>query len=229
MNDKKRNGGIFAGKGYYIALILCAVAIGTGGYAVYRNMTKEVPAAPEETVEQLLPAASEEALEDIPVLATEPSREKPTEETVKPTEPKKKALKTMSPVSSGKEIGAYSVEALSYNQTTRDWRIHDGIDIAAEAGTPVCAAAEGVVESIREDDALGYTVVISHDGGYTTRYSSLSEEVSVKSGEAVAMGQVIGCVGDSALLETALGPHVHFSVTCKGAPLDPAEFLKLGK
>ena len=229
MNDKKRNGGIFTGKGYYIALILCALAIGTGGYAVYRNTAREVPAAPEETVEQALPAASEQEAEDIPVLATEPSREKPTEGTTQPTEPKKKALKTMSPVSSGKEIGENSVEALSYNQTTRDWRTHDGIDIAAEAGTPVCAAAEGVVESIREDDALGWTVTVSHDGGYTTQYSSLAAEVSVESGEAVAMGQVIGCVGDSALLETALGPHVHFSVTCKGAPMDPAQFLALGK
>ena len=134
----------------------------------------------------------------------------------------------MSPVSSGKEVSDYSMEALSYNQTTRDWRVHNGIDIAAEEGTPVCAAADGVVESVREDDALGYTVVIRHDGGYTTQYSSLSQELSVKSGEAVAMGQVIGCVGSSALLETTLGPHVHFSVTSQGKPMDPAEFLKIG-
>ena len=50
----------------------------------------------------------------------------------------------------------------------------------------------------------------------------------MKSGEAVAMGQVIGCVGSSALLETTLGPHVHFSVTSQGKPMDPAEFLKIG-
>lgn len=225
MNDKKRNGGIFAGKGYYIALILCAVAIGTGGYAVYRNMAKEVPAAPEETVEQLLPAASEEAVEDIPVLATEPSREKPTEETVKPTEPKKKALKTMSPVSSGKEIGAYSVEALSYNQTTRDWRTHDGVDIAAEAGTAVCSAADGTVYTVYEDDTMGTTVVIRHDNGYTTSYSSLDEAVSVTPGQSVSMGQAIGCVGTTALLETAIGDHVHFSVSCNGQSVDPGDFL----
>ena len=228
MNDNKRNGGIFAGKGYYIALVLCALAIGTGGYAVYRNTVQEIPAPTEETAERLLPALAEEE-EDIPVLATEGTRETPSEGTTQPTQPKQKALKTMSPLSSGKEITEYSMETLSYNQTTRDWRVHNGIDIAAEAGTPVCAAAEGVVESVREDDAMGCTVTISHDGGYTTQYSSLAKEVSVQSGEAVVMGQVIGCVGDTALLETALGPHVHFSVTCKGAPMDPAEFLSLGK
>ena len=230
MSNNKRNGGIFAGKGYYIALVLCALAIGITGYAVYRNTTEDLPVALEETLAEELPALAGET-EDIPVLAPKDEEDVPTVPTTQATEPapKKKALQTMSPVSSGQEVSQYSMEALSYNQTTRDWRVHNGIDIAADEGTPVCAAADGVVESVREDDALGYTVVISHEGGYTTQYSSLSQELSVKSGEAVAMGQVIGCVGSSALLETTLGPHVHFSVTCQGQPMDPAQFLALGK
>jgi len=229
MSNNKRNGGIFAGKGYYIALVLCALAIGITGYAVYRNTTEELPVSLEEPAPESLPALAEDQ-EDIPVLATQdqesPSAPSDSRETA--PVPEKRVFKTMSPLSSGQEITDYSMEALSFNQTTRDWRVHNGIDIAAEEGTPVCAAAEGVVEAVREDDALGYTVVISHDGGYTTQYSSLAKDVSVKSGEAVAMGQVIGCVGSSALLETTLGPHVHFSVTHQGAPMDPAEFLKIG-
>ena len=174
MSNNKRNGGIFAGKGYYIALVLCALAIGTGGYAVYRNTVQEIPEGPEETVERTLPALAETEEEDIPVLATEGTRETPSEGTTQPVKPTQKALKTMSPLSSGREITEYSMEALSYNETTRDWRVHNGIDIAAEAGTPVCAAAEGVVESVREDDAMGCTVIISHDGGYTTQFKSRS-------------------------------------------------------
>ena len=230
MSNNKGNGGIFAGKGYYIALVLCAIAIGITGYAVYRNNTEELPAALEETDVSELPALSE-VEEDLPVLATKGTQEPtaPTARQTEPTEPVKKTLRTMSPVSSGTEAADYSMEALSYNRTTRDWRVHDGVDIAAGEGTPVCAAAEGVVEKVYEDDALGYTVVIRHDGGYTTQYSSLSQELSVSSGEAVAMGQVIGCVGASALLETTLGPHVHFSVSHQGAPMDPGEFLELGK
>ena len=102
------------------------------------------------------------------------------------------------------------------------------MDIAAEEGTPVCAAADGVVEAAFEDDLMGYTVVIAHDGGYTTQYSSLAENLSVKSGEAVHMGQVIGCVGTTALVETTLGSHIHFAVTYRDAPMDPADFLALG-
>jgi murein DD-endopeptidase MepM/ murein hydrolase activator NlpD len=119
------------------------------------------------------------------------------------------------------------MEALSYNQTTRDWRVHNGVDIAAEEGTAVCAAADGQVYTTYEDDSMGYTVVIRHEGGYTTKYSSLSQDIPVKAGDMVTMGQTIGYVGASALVETALGSHVHFGVTHQDTPMDPAEFLAM--
>jgi murein DD-endopeptidase MepM/ murein hydrolase activator NlpD len=120
------------------------------------------------------------------------------------------------------------MEALSYNETARDWRVHNGIDIAAEAGTPVVAAADGQVYTVYEDDTMGTTVVIRHEAGYTTKYSSLSDDLSVSAGDTVTMGQTIGTVGDTALVETVHGPHVHFSVTYQDAQMDPVEFLSLG-
>ena len=137
------------------------------------------------------------------------------------------ALTTMLPVT-GDAIGAYAMDCLSYNETTRDWRVHNGVDYAAEAGTPVCAAADGTVYTTYEDDTLGYTVVIRHDGGYTTRYSSLDEELCVAPGDAVTMGQTIGYAADTALVESVMGAHVHFSVSCQDQPMDPAEFFALG-
>ena len=119
------------------------------------------------------------------------------------------------------------MEALSYNETTRDWRVHNGVDIAAETGTQVCAAADGEVYTVYEDDSMGYTVVIRHEGGYTTKYSSLSKDVAVQSGDTVTAGQAIGYVGDTALVESTLGSHVHFSVTCQDEPMNPADFLAL--
>lgn len=136
-------------------------------------------------------------------------------------------LQTVVPVS-GAEISAYAMDCLSYNETTRDWRVHNGIDLAAEAGAPVAAAADGTVYTTYEDDALGYTVVIRHAGGYTTRYSSLQEELCVSPGDTVTMGQTIGYAGDTALVETVMGAHVHFSVSCQDESLDPADFLSLG-
>lgn len=224
MREYKRNGG----KGYYIALVLCAAAIGITGYVMNRTTEKEtlqeVTPVPEATVSGELGQA------DIPVIATQPRNDSPAQpDTLQepaPTEGKR-SLKTVSPVS-GKTVSGYSVEALSYNETTRDWRVHNGVDIAAEAGAQVVASADGEVLQVFEDETLGWTVEIRHVGGYTTRYASLSEAVAVKEGDMVTGGQVIGTVGDTALVETAMGPHVHFSVTYQGQSMDPAEFLALG-
>ena len=119
------------------------------------------------------------------------------------------------------------MDCLTYNPTTRDWRVHNGVDIAAEAGTPVCAAAAGVVYTTYEDDGLGTTVVIRHEGGYVTMYSSLDADLAVSAGDDVELGQQIGYVGNSALLETAMGDHVHFCVTLNDQSMDPMEFFSL--
>ena len=135
-----------------------------------------------------------------------------------------KPLQTASPVA-GETVAAYAMDQLGYNPTTRDWRVHNGMDIAAEAGTAVCAAAEGTVYSVFEDETMGTTVVIRHADGYVTCYASLGE-TAVKTGDKVTLGQKIGTVGNTALLENAIGEHVHFSVTHNDQPMDPAEFLK---
>lgn len=227
--SNNNKGGIF-GKGYYIALVLCAAAIGISGYMYYRNAN--------ETQTQLQTAAVEDAAvtpqnEDVPVVVIQPQptqggEERPgtTQPETEPVQPKS-PLKTGAPVK-GQTVAAYAMDSLSYNETTRDWRVHNGVDIAAEEGTEVCAAADGVVYTTFNDDSMGMTVVIRHEGGYTTCYSSLGEELKVSAGDSVKLGQAIGCVGSTALVETAIGPHVHFSVTYRDTPVDPAEFLAVG-
>ena len=70
------------------------------------------------------------------------------------------------------------------------------------------------------------TVVIRHEGGYTTKYASLAADVSVSAGQPVSMGQTIGAVGTTALMENALGDHVHFCVTKDDRSVDPMTFLE---
>ena len=206
-------------KGYYIALILCAVAIGISGYLFYRNSQE-----PEQLQNQ--PTQSLEVPEEnIEAVATQPSTQGQQEHTPVPVTPGKS--KITAPVSGNLALD-YAMDALCYNPTTRDWRTHNGMDIAAAEGTEVCAAADGMVESVTDDDTMGMTVVISHTGGYTTTYASLDKEVAVVAGQAVEAGQKIGVVGNTALLETALGEHLHFAASCNGKVMDPEEFLKLG-
>ena len=205
------------GKGYYIALILCAVAIGITGYLYYRNADNDAQMSndPVDVV----------ATDGVEAVATQPGTTTP-DATTDATEPKptEKSLKTAAPVA-GETVAEYAMDCLSYNATTRDWRVHNGIDIAAEAGTPVMAAAAGEVYTVYDDDTMGKTVVIRHEGGYTTRYASLGDDVAVEPGKTVALGEKIGTVGQSALMETALGDHLHFSVTLNDKTIDPAKFL----
>ena len=213
--------GKFAGKGYYIALVLCAVAIGISGYLYYHNAGTDLPDDP-----NLQNPTVNEDPDNIQAVATEPSGSTPTEPSVSPTDPVKKPLQTAMPIE-GNTIMEYAMDCLSYNPTTRDWRVHNGIDIAAEAGDAVSAAADGTVYTTYQDETMGYTVVIRHDDGYVTVYSSLADNITVSAGDKVIMGQTIGYVGNTALLETAVGDHLHFSVTYQDEHMDPAEFFDL--
>ena len=228
MSENNHAGHGRSGRGYYIALILCAVAVGITSYVYSRHTAEEEILLQEENV---IPVGTMAQREDIPVIATQAPEQKnesrETEQTEPATVPDKKR-KICSPVS-GQEIFGYSMEALSYNQTTRDWRVHNGVDLAAEEGAPVCASCDGTVYTTYQDDSMGYTVVIRHEGGYTTKYSSLTEDLAVSAGDPVQAGQTIGYAGTTALVETAMGSHVHFSVTCQDKPMDPMEFLSLSE
>ena len=227
MSDNFKRGRSFTGKGYYIALILCAAAIGITGYLYYRSESTTQQVSLEEPPSEEMFLDLENA-QDVPALATQPPATTPATVPTTPQATAREPLKTMSPVA-GDPVFGYSMETLSYNQTTRDWRVHDGIDLAAEAGAPVCAAADGQVFTVQEDDAFGNTVVIRHRDGYTTRYASLADNIPVKPGDTVTIGQTIGFASDTAIVESTMGSHVHFSVTCYDETVDPMEFLSLGQ
>lgn len=233
MQENKGNGSFrsfLKEKGYYIALILCVAAIGISGYLYYRNTNADPQGqqslsadSPAETDPVSATAGQDD--EAVSVIATKPAAAAPSATepvTVPATEPQK--LETMLPVE-GEAVAAYAMDELAYNETTRDWRVHSGIDLAAPAGTDVVAAADGVVYTVYTDDSIGATVVLQHDGGYMTKYASLAEEVAVAAGDIVRMGDVLGQVGTTAIVETALGDHVHFAVTYNGESIDPLEFL----
>ncbi len=224
MSNKKYAGA--NGKGYYIALALCALAIGVSGYLYYANANDEQPqtGGPEASAAATQPIKEQ----DVPVAVLQPEtgETQPSETTLPPTTVTRQPMKTAAPLE-GETAAVYAMDSLGYNPTTRDWRVHNGVDITAQEGTEVLAAADGTVYTVYEDDTMGMTVVIRHQDGYVTKYSSLAQEVSVAPGDTVKLGQKIGTVGSTALLESAIGSHVHFSVTKNDEPMDPADFLAL--
>lgn len=218
--SKKKFSNNLGGKGYYIALGLCAVAIGITGYLYYRNAGEPTAQPlPEDTTPVL-------STEDVDVVATDGNDTGNAGKDPQQDTPPQTSLKPVKPVA-GDTALPYAMEMLCYNPTTRDWRVHDGVDIAATAGTAVCASAAGRVYAVYDDEKMGMTVVIEHTGGYITEYASLDENVQVAPGDQVSGGQVIGCVGDTALMESAIGDHLHFTVSCNGKVMDPEAFWAL--
>ena len=205
----------FGRKGYYIALILCAAAIGISGYLYYAIANQSDAPQPNDPVGTFSPGG------DVQVDGTLPGGNG----TQDPSDPAKKPMPIGKPLV-GETVHEYAMDCLSYNETTRDWRVHNGIDIAAEAGTTVCAAAPGTVYTVYQDETMGYTVVIRHQDGFVTTYASLAEDIPVKAGDTVSMGTAIGTVANTAMLESAVGDHLHFSVTHNDEPMDPMVFLE---
>ena len=224
---------------YYIALGVCAVAVIVSGILFVRDpelrqtaAESEVPAValpdPEprrepaipQTEAQLFAPVSEPSETEAAAPAATASKPAPTE----PAKPRTTEMTVVSPLD-GEVLQCFSMDALVYNPTTRDWRTHAGMDLAADPGTPVRAAAAGTVLSVYEDDLLGQTVSVRHADGWVTHYSNLDPAVLVQAGETVGAGQELGTVGTTALLEVGSAPHLHFAVYRDNVVQDPAAFL----
>ncbi len=100
-------------------------------------------------------------------------------------------------------------------------RFHSGIDIGADAGTPVKAAASGEVVNAEYMGGYGYTVIIYHGGGFSTVYAHLSG-FAVSPGQKVKQGQIIGFVGSTGF---TTGPHLHFEVRVNGMVQNPYSYF----
>jgi murein DD-endopeptidase MepM/ murein hydrolase activator NlpD len=100
-------------------------------------------------------------------------------------------------------------------------RMHEGIDLGAANGTPIHAAAAGVVVYCGWMEGYGNLTVIDHGGGIATAYGHQSS-IAVGCNQQVSQGQVIGYVGSTG---HSTGPHLHFEVRVNGTPVDPLGYL----
>ena len=209
---------MFGGRGYYIALALCLAAVGTIGYFALRERPVTVKQHEPAPTLDIQPAPTQPVVKPAPVVIPEPE---PQPEI---NEPAELLPQVVSPLD-GTTVTVFSMTELLYDTTMADWRTHDGIDVQAEEGAAVKTAAGGTVQSVTDDELMGTTVVIDHEGGYSTRYSSLQKDVPVTAGQQVVAGEVIGRVGTTSAAESQMGPHLHFSVSRDGAVIDPRDYV----
>lgn len=134
----------------------------------------------------------------------------------------RKTIPTTLPVAMGYYSSNYGYRVDPFNGKST---FHTGVDLIAPPGTPVMAAAGGVVSTVAFVPEYGNIVDVDHDNGLTSRYAHLSKSL-VKVGDVVMKGQTIANVGATG---RATGPHLHFEVREKGIPLNPNKFLSMGK
>lgn len=115
---------------------------------------------------------------------------------------------------------------MRFHPILKYWRMHNGTDFGASTGTPLYAAADGIVLKSGPNGGFGNFVLIGHDqsinGRYVTTGYAHQSRIVVKVGQRVRQGQLIGYVGSTGLSTT---PHLHFEVRLNGTPVNPMSYI----
>jgi murein DD-endopeptidase MepM/ murein hydrolase activator NlpD len=135
---------------------------------------------------------------------------------------KKMMVPTQSPVN---DANLGSVFGWRVDPITGRSALHTGLDFPAPPGTPIYAAAGGVVVTQEFQPEYGNIIEIDHGNDLISRYAH-SSRVSVKKGDIIKRGQKIAEVGNTG---RSTGPHLHFEVLVQGIPQDPQKFLNAGR
>lgn len=225
-----------------LVLLIMAVAVGLVTAANKRNKPAETSAnsaevstsaqttahlpivttAPKPQTTQTLPVATEPAETSA---ATRPAASAAATDPITEAAAPESTLPVFIMPTIGNVSKSYSVDVLVYSDTMEDYRTHSGIDICAGTGEGVMAAADGVVSEVYTHPMMGYTVVVRHDGSAETVYQNLAEDIAVSVGDTVKSGEVIGAIGDSALIEIAEEPHLHFELRVDGKTVNPLDYI----
>ena len=176
---------------------------------------ESVPANAEQSgVERDDAAASRPSVTTAPQAAEAQSPE--TAEAEEVNKPVKSEARNTHPFSSGE---------LVKSETLGVWKTHDGCDILCPLGTDVKSMSAGTVTEIREDPLWGVMVVVEQDNGLTVEYCGLAKELSVKTGQEIQEGAVIGKTSDTCQAEIVQQPHLHPGVKQGGKWIDPMSVI----
>ena len=250
MENKKNKNQLF---GFYIpllafltvlaAIVAIATSLGSGNEAPKNeteNSGKSVPtvvapARDDETVgfeDRGKNDAEKDGKKDSETSEVKETEDAAKEDETKETENEKvevqePAVPTFIAPVSGVVSKGFSDTVPVFSETMNDYRVHPGVDIAGESGEAVLAAADGTVGAIWDDPLMGKCMNIVHDGGFVSTYKGLSEIIpdGIELGVSVKAGQPVAALGETALIEVAGEPHLHFELTAAGVPVDPARYV----
>lgn len=219
-------------QGFYIVLFVCLLIVGA---AVALTMIPKANVGEENQDVAAQPAVESNVSSDerftlihtpLPTATPQASATPTPLPTATPKSVVKAVKKAAAPVD-GEIVWGYAVDQLLYSKTLDQWTTHAGVDIAADAGTPVKAVLAGTVKSVTMDDSLGRVVLVEHTNNRKSVYANLEEAVTVTEGQKVNAGDTIGKVGKTAVSECGAVSHLHFAFLVSDKPADPMEHIQL--
>ena len=197
--------------------------------------SRDSVAVPDTTVPSTSTHKESEAPDTTTPFDIDPTKESDTtaamepKEEIEPVDAEDKLPDFISPLA-GMIAKSHTVDVPVYSLTMNDYRTHAGVDIVSTAGAAVCAVADGVIGEIWEDPMMGTCLSLEHTGGARSVYKNLSPQLpdGVVVGAAVRAGDKIASIGESALMEIAESPHLHYELEVDGVSVNPADYMLIG-
>ncbi|MBR1862941.1 MAG: M23 family metallopeptidase [Ruminococcus sp.] len=222
-------------KGIYITMGACLIALAGAGTAAYNKAVSDISESI--VIDDGYPVkAADNKTEGVPMDNSSESSEESSSSPAETSSSSESETDSKAPVITirtqpnvmpvnGDIINPFSAGELVKDPTLGVWRTHDGVDIKADVGTPVKAMNKGTVLEVKEDALWGNCVIIDHYNGVVGHYYSLTKAITVKTGDEVDAGTVIGAVGDTAECEVGELSHLHFGLKRNNEWIDPLEFI----
>ncbi len=216
----------FSGKGFYMVLAGCLIAVGVAAWSAVaaindQNTTKKpdnVNSYLSSEVPQIEEPVQNEVVDEP---YSEPSDTSEIESQTTNTKPV--AAYFVMPVSGSVEK-EFDAKTLQYSATFQDMRLHLGVDIIAEKGASVVACGDGTVSRIYSDLILGTIIEIDHGNGIVARYCGMDENLLVDIDDVVTASQKIGTLG-YVPGESADASHLHFEMLKNGKQVSPLKTM----
>ena len=212
-------GKALGGKGLYITLGACLLALGGAGVAAYNRTANKITDNLNIALSDSYSSSQAEQADK-----KESGLEKDASSADESIGESMNTQPNVMPVN-GEIINPFSNGELVKSETLGVWKTHDGVDIKGDAGTQVKAMNHGTVTKVWEDPLWGNCVIIDHGNGIESHYYNLSKAITVIEGDEVNSGEVIGAIGDTAEIEAAEASHLHFGVKRNGSWIDPISFI----
>ena len=237
MKNQQGSKSFWKGKGFYLALTLVIAGAAMASFLAINSMMDKLGATPAPQGEEDIPwqdhTPAEEKQQNVPVPSSSSSQQQSTglsepsslssssAQSAPAASHRAQAPSFVSP-KAGQELQVFSGDELVFNETLKDWRTHNGLDIAGAVGELVCAPRDAKVSRVYEDPQWGGVVELSSDT-LTMRLCGLSG-LNVAEGDEVNQGDTIGTIGE-APAESALETHVHVEFIENGAYVDPSGYF----